>query len=111
MSPTSIFLLIFSVVGMSGGQVLFKLAADRGKISEILVSPYLWIALVLYCAVTFTWVLVLREMGLGRAYALIAACYVLVPIGSMIVFGEKLGLSYFAGIAFIVAGIFLTLRS
>jgi drug/metabolite transporter (DMT)-like permease len=111
MSAGAILLGIFSVVGMSTGQVLFKLASGQGSIERILVSPYLWIAVVLYGAVSITWVLLLREIDLARAYPLLAACFVLVPIGAVQILGERFGALYGVGVVFILIGIFCTLRA
>lgn len=111
MSTTAIFLMIFTVAGMSGGQLLFKLAAGSGSVEQILRSPYLWTAGGLYAVVTIAWVLLLREMDLARAYPVLAACYVLVPIGAALIFGERFGYLYVVGVLLIVTGIFLTVRT
>jgi drug/metabolite transporter (DMT)-like permease len=110
-SVTAILLGIFTVVGMSTGQILFKLAAGQGRIDQILLSPYLWIATCLYGVVTLAWVLLLREIDLARAYPLLAACYVLVPIAAALILGERFGPLYGLGVVLILVGIFLTLRS
>jgi drug/metabolite transporter (DMT)-like permease len=111
MSTGAILLGLFSVAGMSIGQVLFKLASGRGSIELILTSPYLWVAVVLYGAVTITWVLFLREVDLARAYPVLAACFVLVPLGAVQFLGERLGALYGVGVLLILLGIFLTLRA
>ena len=82
---------IATALGLAVGQLLFKLAASRGALMDIALSPVLWAALVLYAAVTVIWVLLLREVELARAYPVMAATYVLVPALSVIVLGEKLG--------------------
>ncbi len=108
MSTTAIFLAAVTVVGMVIGQVLFKLAAGRGSVEQILMSPVLWAAVCLYGAVTFAWVLLLREMDLARAYPLVAATYILVPLASAVMFGEKLTLFYAAGVGLIISGIIIS---
>jgi hypothetical protein len=75
MSASGMMLGVFTVVGMSAGQLLFKLAARQVRTEQILLSPYLWIAVCLYGAVTLAWVLLLREIDLASAYPLLAACY------------------------------------
>ncbi len=111
MSMLSIILAVITVVGMTTGQILFKVAADRGTIVHVLTSPYLWVAACLYGGVTIAWVLLLREMDLARAYPILAACYVLVPLASALILGERFGTTYGVGVVLIIAGIALTLRA
>lgn len=111
MSTLAIVLAVSTVLGMASGQILFKLASGRGGLMEIFFSPIFWVAIVLYGLVTILWVLLLREVDLSRAYPFLAATYVLVPIASMLLLGEKLGWSYGLGVAFIIAGIVLTVRA
>ncbi len=111
MSSLAIVLAISTVLGMAAGQILFKQASGRGNFAEIFLSPIFWTAIVLYGVVTLLWVLLLRELDLSRAYPIMAATYVLVPISSMILLGEKLGWSYGLGVALIIGGIVLTVRA
>ena len=111
MSPLAIALATGTVLGMATGQILFKLASGRGGFMEIFLSPIFWIAIVLYGVVTLLWVLLLREIDLSRAYPILAGTYVLVPIASMLLLGEKLGWSYGLGVALIIVGIVLTVRT
>jgi drug/metabolite transporter (DMT)-like permease len=102
-------LAVATVLGLTLGQVLFKLAASRGALTEIIASPVLWAALLLYGGVTVIWVLLLREVELSRAYPVIAATYVLIPAVSVLFLGEKLGAYYPYGVVLILAGIVLVL--
>jgi drug/metabolite transporter (DMT)-like permease len=102
-------LAVATVLGLTLGQVLFKLAASRGALTDIITSPVLWVALVLYGGVTVIWVLLLREVELSRAYPVIAATYVLIPAVSVLFLGEKLGPYYPYGVVLILAGIVLVL--
>jgi drug/metabolite transporter (DMT)-like permease len=108
MSATSVALAIFTIVGMTAGQLLFKLASQQGTAIQIITSLSFWIAACLYGVVTIAWVLLLRELGLARAYPIMAATYVLVPLTAFVVFGERVGPWYVIGIAMIAAGIVLT---
>jgi drug/metabolite transporter (DMT)-like permease len=47
---------------------------------------------------------------LGKTYPLMALAFVFVPLASHWIFGERFGFNYVAGIALIVAGIWLTTR-
>jgi undecaprenyl phosphate-alpha-L-ara4N flippase subunit ArnE len=109
MNITAIALAIGTVAGMAAGQVLFKLAATRGNVVDILAAPALWAGLVLYGAVTLMWVLLLRQIDLARAYPFIAFTFILVPALSVLLLGERVGPYYALGVALIVAGIMLTI--
>jgi drug/metabolite transporter (DMT)-like permease len=110
LSLVAIVLLVAVVAGMSTGQILFKLAAGRGDLTQILLSPIFWGAAVLYGLITILWVVLLREVDLSRAYPFVATTYLLVPAASMIFLGEKVGPMYFAGVALIVIGIVLATK-
>lgn len=71
----------------------------------------LFVALALYGITTLAWVWVLQKIALGRAYPLIALAFVLVPIGSHFVFGERFQVQYFVGVAMIMAGILVTVKA
>jgi drug/metabolite transporter (DMT)-like permease len=109
MNITAIALAVGTVAGMAAGQVLFKLAAARGGVLDILAAPALWAGLVLYALVTLLWVLLLREIDLARAYPFIAFTFILVPALSVLLLGERVGPFYGLGVALIVAGIILTI--
>lgn len=103
------------VVGLSIGQMLFKLSAELvGESNSWLslkVLSTLTAAIFVYAVTTIAWVWVLRRMDLGKAYPLMALAFILVPIGSHFAFGERFSPSYFAGVALIVIGIVVAVRS
>jgi len=68
-------------------------------------------AFALYGATTLAWVWVLQEIELGRLYPLMALSFVLVPIGSYFVFGERFQPQYFVGIGLIMTGIVIAARA
>jgi drug/metabolite transporter (DMT)-like permease len=54
---------------------------------------------------------VLRKIPLGQAYPLMALAFVLVPIASYFVLNERFTPQYMIGVALIMVGIVLTVRS
>lgn len=108
MKATVITMAAVVVLALAIGQVLFKIAASRGGIFDILVSPWLWMGMLLYGSVTVLWLLLLREVDLSRAYPLVAVTYVLVPLLSVLLLGEKIGTRYALGVILIVTGVLLT---
>ncbi len=102
-------------VGMSGGQVLFKMAALRseaaGSLWERLLglafNPYFICALILYGGFAILWVWILSFIPLSRAYPFVALAFALTPLLGGLLFGDTISLRLIAGIVFILCGLFL----
>lgn len=109
------FTAILCVIGIAAGQILFKLSAtalkQAGTFWDIRVAAILLSALALYGVTTIAWVWVLQRIELGRAYPLMALAFVLVPIGSYFILGERFQSQYFFGVALILTGIVVVVRS
>lgn len=109
------FVAILCVLGIAGGQILFKLSAASLHRSGTLFDPQtfwtLFTAFALYGITTIAWVWVLQKIELGKAYPLMAMAFILVPIGSHFVFGERFSVQYFIGVALIMSGIVVALRA
>jgi drug/metabolite transporter (DMT)-like permease len=101
--------LFVVVLGLSAGQVLFKLAGRSmvGADSFIqgLLSPYFFASLLLYGIITIVWIWQLSMIDLSRAYPVIALTFVIVPLLSSVLLGETTGTWYWAGLACIIVGI------
>jgi drug/metabolite transporter (DMT)-like permease len=97
------------VVGLAIGQILFKLSAvswaQTGSLFAFKTLITLLSAVCLYGATSIAWVWVLQKIELGKIYPLMALAFVLVPIGSHFIFGERFQVQYFVGVTFIVLGI------
>lgn len=113
MNPYVITLLC--VLGISIGQILFKLSAFALHKSGNLFDPRtlitLLVAFALYGITTLAWVWVLQKIELGKVYPFMALAFVLVPIGSYYFFGERFNTQYFIGVAMIMLGIVVAVRS
>ena len=100
---------ILCVVGLAIGQILFKITAnalsESGTFFAIKPAAILFAALCLYGATSVAWVWVLQKVELGRVYPLMALAFILVPLGSYLVFGERFQPQYFIGVALIMIGI------
>lgn len=103
------------VVMIAGGQLLFKIAANRLSGPDIFADPtgliVLAVALGIYGIATIAWILVLRQAPLTRVYPLMALAFVLVPLGSRFVLGESLSPQYWIGVVLLAAGLVLIGRS
>jgi len=100
------------VLGLAIGQVLFKYSASALKNDELTHAvAFLLSAMCIYGITSVAWVFILQKNELGRVYPIMALAFILVPIGSHIAFGEKFQPQYFIGVALIMAGIIIAIRS
>lgn len=103
------------VMGIAIGQILFKLSAiELHKTGSIFAQSTLIMmmsAFALYGITTLAWIWVLQKIELGKAYPIMAFAFVLVPIGSYLILGEKFNHQYFLGVSLIVIGIVLAVKS
>jgi drug/metabolite transporter (DMT)-like permease len=107
--------VIICVIGIAAGQILFKLSAlalqRSGSFFDPNTAMILCSAFILYGLTTIGWVWALQKADLGRLYPILALTFVLVPLGSYLVLGERFQPIYFFGVALIVVGIMITVRS
>ncbi|MGY4493059.1 4-amino-4-deoxy-L-arabinose-phospho-UDP flippase [Pseudomonas sp. TE3610] len=106
---------LFCVFGIAAGQILFKLSASALHKSGSFFDPTTLITLcsafALYGITTIGWVWVLQKAELGKVYPLMALAFVVVPIGSYFFFQEKFSPQYFVGVAMIIGGIIIAVKS
>lgn len=114
-----IALLVCYAIGLSVGQVLFKMAAMSMQrptswtgswLPKLLLDPYFVAAAVLYVVLSLFWVWILSFIPLSRAYPFVALSLLLTPLWGHILFGEALGKDYALGLVLIVAGLLLVVR-
>ncbi|XYJ11331.1 EamA family transporter [Telluria sp. B2] len=106
---------LICVLGISAGQILFKLSANAlhrsGSFFDPRTAMILFAALALYGITTIGWVWVLQKAELGRVYPLMALAFILVPLASYFIFGERFQPQYFFGVTLIFVGIVLAVRA
>lgn len=106
---------ILCVLGIAAGQIMFKISASAlqraGTFLDLKTLMILGSAFALYGLTTIAWVWVLQKIELGKAYPLMALAFVLVPIGSHFILGERFQMQYFVGVIFIMFGIILAVKS
>ena len=106
---------LLCVVGIAAGQIMFKLSAislqRAGTFFDLKTLIILGSAFALYGLTTIAWVWVLQKIELGKAYPLMALAFVLVPIGSHFILGERIQVQYMLGVLLIGAGIILAVKS
>jgi drug/metabolite transporter (DMT)-like permease len=76
-----------------------------GYLIKMLTDPGVISALAAVFAAGLFWLLTLRRMDLGYAYPFMALSFLLVPIGSTVLLGERLPPLQIVGLALIVVGV------
>ncbi|MEG3064110.1 MAG: hypothetical protein RR857_24510 [Comamonas sp.] len=114
MSLQSIILAIFTVLGLSTGQILFKMAAqelngDGSILMLALKNTHLWIALLVYGVSTVFWVLLLRQVPLKLAYPFVGCAFFIVPLLAHFFLGETISWHGIFGAVLIASGIYVSL--
>ena len=113
MSWVSILLALVTVIGLSVGQILFKIAAVAMTGSAplwllALRNGYLWSALLVYGAATVLWIALLRQAPLRLAYPFIGLAFLIVPILAHNFLNEPLRWQSIVGAGFILFGIWIS---
>lgn len=103
------------VIGMVIGQILFKLTGNSLHTTGSFFSPktliILFVSLAVYGITTIGWVWILQKLELGKIYPFMALAFIFVPLGSYFIFGERFQPQYFIGVALIMIGIVVAVKS
>lgn len=102
---------IACVLGLAVGQILFKSCAtslsETGSFFALKTAGMILLAMMLYATTSIAWVWVLQKVELGKVYPFMALAFILVPLGSYFVFGERFQIQYGLGVTLIVFGILI----
>ena len=115
LSPAQIALLTGYAAAMTGGQLLFKVAALRAaaaaspgeRLFAMLANGFFLAAVLLYGALAVLWVWILSFTPLSRAYIFVALAFAATPLLGAIVFLEPIFPRLVTGIGLIVCGLLL----
>jgi drug/metabolite transporter (DMT)-like permease len=75
-----------------------------------LVSPMVWLAMLLMIVSLLSWLHVLRYIPLSIAFPLSRVVDVLIPLGCWVVLGENISPRRWCGIALVIVGLMLTAK-
>lgn len=100
-------LLTLAALLAAVGQVLFKMGAGGRTQWLEFINPAVIGGLSCYGLSTVLWIYALSKLPLKVVYPYTALTFVLVYVGAFFVFGEKPGLRGIAGVALVLAGLFL----
>ena len=108
----TLMLILSAVVFSAAGQLLLKAGtrqvAGEGQVGFLLAAfgnRDVVSGLLAWAVSTICWLYVLRAAPLSRAYGLTSLTYVMVLLGSVLLFGEQLRRVHIAGTILIVVGI------
>jgi drug/metabolite transporter (DMT)-like permease len=115
LGAVQIMLLAAYAAGMAGGQLMFKLAAERltpgagvgERLIELSGNAWFYAAFALYCGLALAWIWILTFTPLSRAYPFVALAFAITPLLGAWMFAEPIGARLIAGIVVIAAGLFL----
>jgi drug/metabolite transporter (DMT)-like permease len=103
------------VLAICIGQLLFKRVSIEIQAAETWLDAgvflYAAAAFAIYAGATLLWIHVLRAVDLSRAYPLMALSFVIVPIASSWLYGDRLSSVYFVGVILICAGVVVISRA
>lgn len=112
MTVLQIVLILTSVLMVCTGQLLFKLVGLRLHSGLSIIDPKVWtmaiLSMAIYGGATILWIAVLRTVPLVKAYPYMALSFVLVPLGGIFLYSEKVQWTYAWGVLFIFLGVMLT---
>lgn len=112
MTMLQLILILASVLMICGGQLLFKLVGLRLHSGLQFTDPKVWVmvalSMIIYGSATVLWIAVLRTVPLVKAYPYMAMSFVLVPLGGIFFYAEKVQWTYVLGALLIVLGVMLT---
>ncbi len=113
MSLGQLSLILLTVIALSAGQILFKMAAGSFEFSVAglingLLDIKLIIALVVYFFATIMWVFALKSTSLRVAYPFVALAFFIVPVLAHFLLGESIKWNTFAGAALIAMGVWIS---
>jgi drug/metabolite transporter (DMT)-like permease len=115
LGTAQILLLAAYAAGMAGGQLLFKLAAQRltpgaglgERLIELAGNAWFLAAFALYGVLALIWVWILTFTPLSRAYPFVALAFAITPLLGAWVFAEPIGWRLVGGVVVIAVGLFL----
>lgn len=115
MNARTLLAALSIVLSLAAGQWLFKATAIAWSSEKAFFSArvmaFLLPSLVLYGLATVAWIWLLRTAALKTVYPIMALAFVIVPIGAIYFFGERITPLYWVGAALIVLGVVVTATS
>jgi len=109
----TILLIVFNVVLLTSGQILWKIGLTReGGLSldnmlRVALSPFILAGLALYVVATVVWFVVLSRAELSYAYPMQSMAYIIGVVAAWLLFKEAVPMIRWIGVLVIIAGVVL----
>ncbi|MBU7008107.1 EamA family transporter [Phosphitispora fastidiosa] len=109
----TILLIVFNVVLLTSGQILWKIGLTReGGLSldnmlRVALSPFILAGLALYVVATVVWFVVLSRAELSYAYPMQSMAYIIGVVAAWLLFKETIPTIRWIGVLVIIAGVVL----
>ncbi|MBK9121864.1 MAG: multidrug resistance protein [Chloroflexi bacterium] len=115
---SAIGMILLSVFLSAGGQLLFKAAMNDFGVLELsipallrlLSNPLLLLGLAVFFISAVLWLVALLRADLSFAVPFLSVAYILVLLGSVVLFQENISLLRLSGFAVIILGLFVIAR-
>ena len=105
---------IACAAGIALAQILFKAgslsANENGSFLAFKTLLLFASAFAMYFGMSIAWAYILRVVPLGQIYPYMALAFIIVPVGSYFLFGERFTDQYLVGVCLITLGIILCTR-
>jgi uncharacterized membrane protein len=114
--------MLVTVVLTTYGNLVFKWRVDHAGVmpggtsarlswfTKLLASPWILSSFLATCVAALAYLLALQRLELSRAYPVMSLSFLLVLVFSALLFSEALTVPKVAGIALVLAGLFLGSR-
>lgn len=93
------------VVTVNGKSVTQE--SEGSIIKAYIAQPAIWVGILLNGLAAFFWLIALSVVDLSYAFPFLSLNYILIPVGAMLLYKEKLSRSRVIGISIICVGILL----
>jgi len=117
MNILNLILILTCVLGISIGQILFKLASGFfpqslafNDLLSFVLNKYFLSALAIYGLATILWIYALKLVPLNVAYPLMSLAFVIVPILSYFFLREVIEYKTLLGTLVIILGLLITVK-
>ena len=112
MSAASFGLVLFGVLLNAAAQLLLKAGTNAMPLGpRLALEPHILGGLACYAVSVVVWVVALSRVPVSIAYPMLSIGYIVNAVAAWHLFGEALSTMKLAGIAVIVAGVFMVARS
>ena len=120
LSVVQIVALVCYALGMTAGQMMFKLASGTShyapssgvfdRVLALIFNPFFAASLILYLVLSVCWVWLLTFIPISKAYPFVGISFAGTAIAGWIFFGERLTTANLFGLAMLGAGVALLAR-